>query len=373
MSLTTPILFLIFNRPEVTKRAFETIRRQKPRRLYIAADGPRSDRPGEWQLCSETRAAVEQVDWECQVKRLYRDQNLGCGQAVSQAITWFFENEEEGIILEDDCLPSDSFFTFCGEMLNRFRNEPRVGTISGDWFLPASLRHPHPYYFSKYVQIWGWATYRRFWKHYQLDLAGGVADWLSIIRAKNPIPLEARYWEEILRALKSGMIDTWDYQLMFVGWKNDFVHIAPTRNLVQNLGYGTNATHTTFESPLAELKAEEISGYEVTLPIGLDPQLDEGTLFFRFLDAFNNIWWLHQAIDVTEKLGWARWKGSQAEKQLQRLEKSVTEQQQLLQTMMQQQRKSLFELKFGSVLLDQLHRVRNVAFDFLRRRKTPKT
>jgi hypothetical protein len=355
MGFDVPILFLIFNRPELTQRVFHSIRRQKPTRLYLAADGPRRDKAGERELCAQARKIVDQIDWDCDLQTLFRDENLGCGRAVSEAITWFFSHEVEGIILEDDCLPSDSFFPFCAEMLKRFRGDPAVGSISGDCFFPRSLHHPDPYFFSKYVQIWGWATWRRTWQQYELDLAGSVEDWGRIIRERHPIDLEAKYWLEIYKALKSGMIDTWDYQVMFCCWKHSQVHIAPTRNLVENLGYGPDATHTAYDSLLRENKAEEISDYGVQLPVQLDPQLDQTVMYFRFLESLNSAWWLHQAIDVSGKLGWARWQANQAVKELKLLQGVAGQQAVAIRKVFTSRRASQYQFNYAIQFLQICH------------------
>ena len=355
MGFDVPILFLIFNRPDLTQRVFESIRRRKPARLYVAADGPRPEIAGERELCSQARNILDQVDWDCDLQTLLRDQNLGCGRAVSEAITWFFVTEEEGIILEDDCLPSDSFFPFCAEMLKRFRGDPAVGSISGDCFFPRSLRHSDPYFFSKYAQIWGWATWRRTWQQYELELTGPLEEWERIVRRHNAIDLEAKYWLEIYKALKSGLIDTWDYQLMFSCWRHSQVHIAPTRNLVQNLGYGPDATHVTDDSPLRENVAEEISGYEVSLLVRLDPQLDQTVMFFRFLESLDSPWWLHQAVDVTEKLGWARWQANQAVKELKLLQGVAGQQAVAIRKVFTSRRASQYQFNYAIQFLQICH------------------
>ena len=162
--LNTAVLFLVFNRLDTTKQVFETIRQAKPQRLYIAADGARASRVGEAAQVQAVRDYVtSHVDWECEVKTLFREQNLGCKYAVSSAIAWFFENEEMGIILEDDCLPDPTFFNFCQELLARYRHDQRIGVISGDNFQFGHRRNDDSYYFSKYVHIWGWATWRDRW------------------------------------------------------------------------------------------------------------------------------------------------------------------------------------------------------------------
>jgi hypothetical protein len=320
MQFQTPILFLVFNRPEPTRQVFQAIREYQPSHLFVAADGPRPQASGEWRLCAETRAILKEVDWQCEVHTLFRDHNLGCGAAVSEAITWFFDQVEEGIILEDDCLPDSTFFSFCEEMLDRYRHHPEVGTVSGDNFLPRALHMDQPYGFSKYVQIWGWATWRRFWKNYDFKLTGEWAEWEKIVRRANPVQNQANYWLQIFNALRGGLIDTWDYQVMFSSWRHEYVHIFPGRNLITNLGYGGDATHTNFQSPLAHMQRESLKDYQVTLPVTVNPGLDDATFYFRFLESLNSIWWLEQAIDLPSALGWLRSQLTLAQKENGRLQ-----------------------------------------------------
>src|SRR3989344_1301108 len=169
MAIKPPILFLVFNRPQLTKKVFSEIRRFKPKKLFISADGPRSGNSQDRILCKRVRKITEKVDWPCEVKRLYRDGNLGCKNSISKALSWFFENENEGIILEDDCLPDTTFFQFCGEMLEKYRHNKDVGIISGDNFIKGSTIEDS-YYFSNYFHMWGWATWKRSWKSYDLTM-----------------------------------------------------------------------------------------------------------------------------------------------------------------------------------------------------------
>ncbi|HKZ36424.1 MAG TPA: hypothetical protein VJ184_02160, partial [Chryseolinea sp.] len=149
-----PVLFMIFNRPETTKRVFESIRNERPHRLFVAADGPRPNKPGEAEMCAEARKIATAVDWECEVKTLFREENLGCGRAPARAITWFFENVERGIILEDDCLPSHDFYLFCSILLERYRYDSRIMEIGGNNFLSDSMSDQEPsYYFSNHNMI----------------------------------------------------------------------------------------------------------------------------------------------------------------------------------------------------------------------------
>jgi hypothetical protein len=315
-----PVLFLIFNRPEPTRQVFEEIRAYQPSRLYVAADGPRPEKADEWSRCADARSILNQVDWDCKVRTLFRDQNLGCGTAVSEAINWFFDQEEEGIILEDDCLPDASFFPFCDEMLDRYRDQPEVGSVSGNNFLPASLHMEQPYGFSKFVQIWGWATWRRFWQNYDFKLKGEWREWTEIIGEANPVQNQAKYWLEILKSLRAGLIDTWDFQVMFSAWRHQYVHIFPSRNLVTNLGYGGDATHTNFQSPLANLRRESIQGYQITLPVKVDTEVDNTIFYFRFLESLSSIWWLEQAMDTPGILSWLRSQLTAAQKENARLQ-----------------------------------------------------
>jgi hypothetical protein len=319
----TPILMLVFNRPTQTAKIFAAVRERRPARLYVAADGPRPERKEERQLCEQTRRICESVDWTCELKTLFREENLGCGLAVSEAISWFFAHESEGIILEDDCLPDPSFFPFCSAMLARFRENSEVGSISGNNFFPPQLETTQPYVFSKYVQIWGWATWRRFWEKYDFGLNGSLEEWKEIIARRNPNAIEARYWLEIFKAVASGLIDTWDYQVMFSAWRADVVHIYPGRNLVTNLGYGPDATHTNFASPMGQLERFSLRDFDVTLPVEINGRMDQGVFYYRFLEALSNTWWLEQALDLTEKIGWARWEIGETKRELNDLKKGI--------------------------------------------------
>jgi hypothetical protein len=346
MAFDTPILFLVFNRPDLTRQVFRTIRNQKPARLYIAADGPRLHKSGEEELCAETRSLIEEVDWDCDVRKLYREENLGCGRAVSEAITWFFEQESEGIILEDDCLPDASFYLFCREMLARFRENEKVGSVSGNNFLPPAMRVAAPYGFSEYAQIWGWATWARFWKSYDFELSGAEEEWEEIIHRVNPIEYHARYWIEVFRAMKSGLLDTWDYQVIFSAWKSGFVHVYPSRNLVSNLGYGKGATHTNFESPLSALRTETVENFKITLPVNVDSQFDGAIFYFRFLESLTNVWWLAQAMDLTGIVGWCRWQLIQTHKELRTLKQADRLRDQQAQTILRQRSRIIYRARF---------------------------
>lgn len=249
IGVNVPILFLIFNRPDTTKKVFAAIRKVKPKQLFIAADGPRENKISEKEKCGEAREITEKIDWPCKVKRLYRNKNLGCKLAVSGAIDWFFKNVEEGIILEDDCLPGEDFFVFCKQMLLKYRNDPKIMHISGDNYQDDNNKEENSYYFSKYSQSWGWATWRRAWKKYDVNMK----DWTMMKNDKKLNKffdsfLEKQYWSAMLDLTFFGKIDTWDYQWQYICWKNKALSILPGVNLVENIGFGRGATHTIKDS-----------------------------------------------------------------------------------------------------------------------------
>ena len=245
MNCKSPILFIVFNRPDVTATVFAAIRAARPARLYVAGDGPRSHRTGEDALCEQTRRIIDQVDWDCEVKTLFQPRNLGCKEGVVAALNWFFDNESEGIILEDDCLPSPDFFRFCDYMLEYYRHDNRVRHIGGSNLQHGQLHGDASYYFSRLTHIWGWASWRRVWQQYDKNLSGHTAEQIaSAIRDCFPEPLIAAKWKEIAQALQANKIDTWDYQLSIHGLLSGAVSVIPNVNLITNIGFGANATHT---------------------------------------------------------------------------------------------------------------------------------
>lgn len=256
----TPILFLIFNRPEITQRVFEEIRKQKPKFLFIAADGPRQDNKQDVEKCQVTRnLVVKGIDWDCEVKTLFRDKNLGCGIAVSEAITWFFNNVEQGIILEDDCMPHFSFFGYCETLLEKYKNNENVYGISGNNFQNGLLRGDASYFFSNYSHIWGWASWKRAWKYYDFNLENLEGfEKSKIINKIDKRKTFKNYWILIFKKTAIKEIDTWDYQWLFTIWYNRGIMIAPNVNLISNIGFGKQATHTTLVSPFANMITQNI-------------------------------------------------------------------------------------------------------------------
>jgi hypothetical protein len=261
--LRTPVLLVIFNRPDTTKLVFDAIRKAKPTRLYIAADGPRPHVATDEKKCREAREIRNQVDWNCTVKTLFQERNLNCGKGPSSAFTWFFEHEEEGIILEDDCLPSQSFFWYCQELLERYRNDKRVMHIGGNNFLNGWKKDKdYSYYFSRSGHIWGWATWRRAWDAYDYSIR--LYEKLKSEHYFDSFfssPLERIYrLRKFDKTINEKQVDWWDYQWDFARYSNSGLAIVPNVNLVKNLGFGEDATHTQNKnSKVAHLEANDIS------------------------------------------------------------------------------------------------------------------
>jgi len=244
--MKTPILFLIYNRPETTLKVFEKIREVRPSRLYIAADG---HKPGEEKKCIEAREIVENIDWNCNVKKFYRNKNLGCKIAVSSAIDWFFENEEMGIILEDDCLPDISFFGFCENLLEKYKDDKKIMMICGTSYLPDNLQYNFSYYFSHYYSVWGWATWGRAWKLYDPTMK----DFYTLKENgffKNVFPTKqmAQFFEKVFSDTKEGKINTWDYQWAYSCLISRSLVITPIKNLISNIGYGSSRENVVTKS-----------------------------------------------------------------------------------------------------------------------------
>jgi hypothetical protein len=237
------VLLIIFNRPEHTQRALQAMGAVRPKTVLVAADGPRN--PEETAVCAATRDVIRGIDWDCTVLTNYSGTNLGCGIRVYTAIDWALTLFEEVIVLEDDCIPEPAFFHFCEELLEYYRTDERVMHISGNNFQPVQSSSYASYYFSKYTHAWGWATWRRAWKHFdwaltpwpELRKAGMLRNWCDD-------PYEQRFWTDIFDRMCLGAPDVWDYQWNCACWAQNGLAILPAVNLVSNHGYGPEATHT---------------------------------------------------------------------------------------------------------------------------------
>ena len=225
--LDTPILLMIFNRPDTSDRSFEVVRKMRPKQLFICADGPRRDRPDDTAKCEKARAIAERVDWPCVLKTLFQNENLGCGLGSVTGINWMFEHVDRGIIMDDDCLPHPSFYYFCQELLEKYKDNPKVMHVSGNNFQEGKKRGKASYYFSHYTHNWGWATWRRAWRLNEFESVG----------------------PELRRHI-------WDKQWLNSVRKHDGLAILPNVNLVSNIGWGEDATHTSGDSEFTDMPAQ---------------------------------------------------------------------------------------------------------------------
>ena len=278
----SPILFLLFNRPSQTNIVFEQIRRARPSKLYLCADGPRLNNNPDQIKCIDVRKIVKKIDWDCECKTLFRDKNLGCKLSVANGIDWFFEQEEEGIILEDDILPNESFFRFGDEMLDLYRDNFKISSICG--FNPIGnkifIDNNSSYLFSNYNDIWGWATWKRSWKFYDKDLKSWP---LNKNKIKEIEKNRFQYWYDVFQNVYLGKINTWDHQWTYTGILNRTYCIIPNVNLVQNIGFDSDATHTKIKDGLLS----KIMRNELKFPLNHPNQIINNKIYDNFL--FHNI------------------------------------------------------------------------------------
>ncbi len=259
-SFDTPVLYLVFNRLDTVKRTFEQIRQQKPKELFIAADGAREGFEGEEKKCSEVKKYIlSRIDWSCEVKTLFRESNLGCKYAVSSAIDWFFDHVEQGIILEDDILPNSDFFYFLSKMLDYHKFDQEVMMISGLNVSGNWKRNNQDYHFGKFGGIWGWGTWKRAWDHYDVN----ISDWADPLiqdRILNNFPSALKVKRfKMYEHLYNQEIDTWDLQWTFSKLLNNGLNVVPSVNLVKNIGCGPEATHTTGYHPWSDLQTGSLT------------------------------------------------------------------------------------------------------------------
>lgn len=251
-----PILFIVYNRPNLTRIVYEEIKKIKPKQLYIAFDGPKEEVSNDLEKCMLVRQLFQDsIDWDCKVYTLYQIKNLGGKWGGYTAIKWFFENVKEGIILEDDDVPDQSFFPFCQELLEKYRNDARIGTISGDNFQFGRNKTQDSYYFSKYLHGWGWATWKRVWESFDIYLTDWLekrnTDWIGDFLDD---PKEYPFWTSTLDRMYSGTKDAWDYQFSYCLWKNYMLNIIPNNNLITNIGFEGTHSH----NPMVNQKRESM-------------------------------------------------------------------------------------------------------------------
>jgi hypothetical protein len=279
----TPVAFLIFNRPDTTQKVFDAIRQAKPEKLLVVADGPRADRPGEAEKCEACRAIIDGVDWECEILTNYSDVNLGCKRRVSSGLDWVFQQVEEAIILEDDCLPHTTFFRFCEELLEFYKTDTRIVHINGTNNGIITPNSGASYRFSKLTNVWGWASWRRAWKYYDVN----ITFWTELVKqktlldgvftSKHEIGLRSKIWQDVY----DGKIDSWDYQWYLTCICQSGISIVPNQNLVSNIGFGFDATHTkNLDHQFANLSTEVIE-FPLVHPLFLLKNTQADDIYFN--------------------------------------------------------------------------------------------
>jgi len=260
LSLKTPVAFIVFNRPELTSIVFERIREAQPEKLFVIADGPRLSHPEDISKCSATREIIDKgIDWDCEIFRDFSQDNMGCRMRLPSGLNWVFNQVDVAIVLEDDCLPSLFFFQYCEDLLDRYRNESSIMHIGGSNFQGWRNRGKRDYFFSKYSHVWGWATWRRAWC--LLDLK--MKSWSDpknkkIIDNVFDTEEERKYWTKIFNKTYDNFTEssTWDFSWLYTCWLNQGLSVCPARNLVENIGIGSDSTHTNDEAEKFHLPAK---------------------------------------------------------------------------------------------------------------------
>lgn len=250
MSTQNAVLMLVFNRADKAALVLEAVRQARPPRLYVSADGPRTGVDGDKVKTDQVRALFSGIDWDCELKTRFLPENLGCRKAVSSGIDWFFENEEQGIILEDDTLPNLDFFWYCDSMLERFRTESRVLSVSGSNLVEPWLKLPNEVCFTKAWHVWGWATWRHAWLAYDESMKNWPEIRANLGKYPSfPTGADRRYWKTVFDLVHADFISTWDHQWTLAHFITGKLSIMPKHNLVVNTGFDAEATHTSGREP----------------------------------------------------------------------------------------------------------------------------
>ena len=247
--MDTPILITAWRRLDKLEKLLEAIKANKPKKIYISCDGPRKNNPTDKYLIKKVKNTIDElINWDCDIYKLYNDENLGCRGAMLQGINWFFDNESEGIILEDDCIPNEEFIPYCSKLLKKYKKNHKVWNISGTNLQDGIIRGDGSYYLSKYFIGWGWATWRDRWLNFDSYLTSWEkAREVLLLKSIFTNNLEIKYWTNIFnRFYEEGIPDTWDIEWAYTCLVNEGNTIIPNVNLVKNIGFDKEATHTKF-------------------------------------------------------------------------------------------------------------------------------
>ncbi len=256
--MNTPILLIIFNRPDKVRRLIESLSIVRPKRIYISADGPRPGVKEDIEKCQASREAAQRIDWPCEVYTNFKDENLGVDKGMEEAMTWFYSNVEEGIVCEDDCVPNPDFFRFCTTLLDRYRHNEKVMLISGTNFQDGVKHGNGSYYFSHYP-TWGYAMWKRTWNKFDTNL-DGLEFFIknkkidTILRDQR----QKKYWVGFFKKIRDKKYNFTDTRLLFSIWNNNGLIVIPNSNLVKNIGFDNEATHSTFGGKERSLESSNI-------------------------------------------------------------------------------------------------------------------
>ena len=243
--LETPVVLIVFNRPQTTRQVFERISRARPKTLFLVADGPRPGKPDDARRCQEVREIVQSVSWDCDVHCDFSDVNLGTKMRISSGLDRVFSVVDRAIILEDDCVPDQSFFPYCDCLLETFEGDPRVMLICGTNPAENDVAVPYSYYFSRYLVCWGWATWARAWKYYDGEMSlWPLARDQKLLEGLFENRESVRYWAKRFQMTYEGKLNSWGYPWTLSCWLQNGLSIFPSRNLVSNIGFGSQATNT---------------------------------------------------------------------------------------------------------------------------------
>ena len=298
-----PILLVFFNREDVVLQTFSRIREAQPKKLYLACDGARENRPEEKQTVDNLRnKIISMIDWDCEVKTRFLDKNVGCSLGVSTAIDWLFDNEEVGIILEDDCVAQKSFFPFVEEMLEFYKNDERIGLIAGYNPIDEKYQIKTSYCFSKYKSTWGWATWRRVWENMDLNMSWRNSDVAeSIIKNMGYEGVDVRYWKYRIKAVDAQFVSAWDWQFFFSQAAQNQLTVYPKVSLISNIGFGEGATHTSFSANANEYLTSQELEFPLQHPKYVVPDYGFDKRFYKN----NNT--LYNRINQCIPFGFKRW------------------------------------------------------------------
>jgi hypothetical protein len=279
-----PVLFMLFNRASTTRKVFDKVRQTRPSKIFVAANGPRPEVSSDYRKCSDVREIFDEVDWDCEIHTNFRSTNIGMQRHWWSSLDWFFENVDSGIILEDDCVPDVSFFGYCKELLDKYKDDTNVMHINGSNFQFGQKRGDASYYISKYPYVWGWATWKRAWQRYDNDMSSFPAFKANrLIDSAVSTDAEKKYWMRFFESLFDGSREACDVKWVYTIWSHEGFCITPNVNMITNIGYGPSAGHTIIKERTMDQDAHDIGKIQHPNPLLIAPDLEADRLTFKIL------------------------------------------------------------------------------------------